>query len=305
MALVLGGVALNDFVEAGDARPAVHNPTGHTHDPGHTHDLAHTHDPTGNTRGTTAQADSGLGRAGETPRTGLSAAVGLPVPAAARAAERIPAVELAALEVLSTSRPPLEGEPEGHVHSLDNSITEPALPPDIQRRLDEQWALAVEVSERLGSVEAARSAGYVQAAAAVPGVGEHWIKWSLVDRAFDPAHPSMILFQQVGDTEHKRLVGLSYWVYSAAEPDGFAGPADRWHRHFGLCFENGWLTSQGIADPSECHGHWVNGSDLWMLHAWTVPDLDNTDGRFAEVNRRLCPSPMGRPDIATCDPLLS
>ena len=48
------------------------------------------------------------------------------------------------------------------------------------------------------------------------GVGTHWIKWSLVGRPFDPAAPSMLLFDGMPGRPI-RLVGFSYWVESARE----------------------------------------------------------------------------------------
>jgi hypothetical protein len=85
-----------------------------------------------------------------------------------------------------------------------------------------------------------------------------------------------------------RLAGFSYWVRSAEPPEGFTGPNDVWHRHSGLCFENGFLMRESVTS-AECGGQWLNGSDLWMLHAWVAPGVPNTAGLFAARNDALCP----------------
>src|SRR5262249_404570 len=94
------------------------------------------------------------------------------------------------------------------------------------------------------------------------------------------------------------LVGFSYWMRSPIEPDGFAGGADDWHRHFGLCFDaTGLLDREGVS-AAQCAGTWLNGSDLWMLHAWVVPGTGDADGVFAALSPSLCRA--NAPDIERC-----
>ena len=45
------------------------------------------------------------------------------------------------------------------------------------------------------------------------------------------------------------LVGYSYWVQSATEPEGFAGSNDHWHQHQGLCIVNGWADRERRQAP--------------------------------------------------------
>lgn len=229
-------------------------------------------------------------------------------PAVSAGANRLPAEEARALTALS--RRPVAAasdvaEQDGPGHH-DASVFERPPPPEPltphrQALFDEQWAAATSAAERLDTTEAALQAGYRQAAPTVAGVGAHWIKWSLVDEPFDPAAPSMLLFDTVTTGRPPMLVGLSYWVVSDGAPDGFAGPNDVWHRHHGMCFENGWLTAQQTG-RTECGGAWVDGRDLWMLHAWTVSDLPNAWGPFASINPRLCPPPTEVPDWLSCNP---
>ena len=46
--------------------------------------------------------------------------------------------------------------------------------------------------------------------------------------------------------------------------------------------------------PEECPGQdWFNGEDLWMLHAWVVPGVENEYGIFHNVNPLLCERACG------------
>jgi hypothetical protein len=154
---------------------------------------------------------------------------------------------------------------------------------------------ATTASCHLLSITDAESAGYYLGSPYVEGVGTHWINWAYVDRPFDPARPSMLLFKTSGAVT--QLAGFSYWVRSAAEPEGFTGPTDHWHRHSGLCFVAGQWAGEGLV-RAECKGVWLNGRDLWMLHAWIVPDHENPAGVFAPLSRELCRPHI--PDIAAC-----
>jgi hypothetical protein len=191
----------------------------------------------------------------------------------------------------------------GHGHGADLQIESP-LAGDELGRFDEQWAAASAAALTLATPGAAAAAGYVQASPQAPGVGTHWIDWTLIDEPFDPARPSMVLYDERPGRQ-VRLVGFSYWTRSApGAPDGFAGANDVWHQHVGLCFVEGWLFQEGVASSDRCAGDWLNGTDLWMLHAWVVPDLPNPDGRFAGRHRAVCPGDQEAvADAVTCDPI--
>jgi hypothetical protein len=200
---------------------------------------------------------------------------------------RLPPQEAVALAALSWSRSGSVDLESDHDHGDLDSVAAP-LTPAQQEALAIQLAAAAEVVPEFDTVEEAEALGYVQASNKVDGVGAHWVKWSLVDRPFDLAAPSMLLFEEVKFGEGFALIGYSYWVASTDEPEGFVGDTDEWHRHFGLCFESGWLITENTPDRSSCAGDWINGSDLWMLHAWIVPGLENRYGVFAPANPRLC-----------------
>lgn len=162
------------------------------------------------------------------------------------------------------------------------------LSPAEADELSAQLALATAAAARYDTVEEASSAGYVKISPYVDGVGAHWTKWSLVDQPFDIERPSQLLFEEITWGAGPELVGFSYWVLSDEEPEGFAGRTDQWHSHLGLCFENDMLTTENNPDPSTCNGDWINGDNIWMLHAWIVPGMENRFGIFHSVNPRLC-----------------
>ena len=205
------------------------------------------------------------------------------------------AAAIARLGAVASLDVPVDGQ--GHVH--DAPVSNVALDAPTRARLDAQLATARSAALALSTLDAALAAGYQVAASPDAGIGTHLVKWSLVDRAFDPAQPSMLLFdERPGQVPH--IVGLSYWVRSATAPDGFAGPNDLWHQHSGLCVVNGWIDREKSEPPPECQGTWLGGSDLWMLHVWVVPGWDNRRGVFANWNPKLCPADAGTPDINRC-----
>lgn len=204
---------------------------------------------------------------------------------------RLPHEQAVALARLAQSRSADIGD-MGHDHHEHGDAHHAHLTDEQRAALDAQLAEAAKAVSRLDTPEKAAAAGYVQASGETDGVGKHWVKWSLVDRPFDPAAPSMLLFDELYWGHGEQLIALSYWVASAELPDGFAGDADQWHRHLGTCFDNGWIKLEN-ARPEDCAGDWINGVDLWMLHAWVVPGVENAGGVFAKVNRKLCERACG------------
>ena len=135
-------------------------------------------------------------------------------------------------------------------------------------------------------------AGYFVGSFGSPGVGTHYIDWQLVGKPFDPSRPAMVLVD-TAPGHRRRLAGFSYWVGSDGPPEGFPGDADVWHNHRGMCFVEGVLEREGVPEPAACDGVWIDGSDLWMLHAWVVPGYENSQGVFAGTNPKLCPPRKG------------
>ena len=213
--------------------------------------------------------------------------------------DRITPAEAAAIVHLGEVADPNGPPPGGHAHNDPGPQTTFVLTDDHQQEFDGQWDAAVESATHLATPDDAAAAGYVTAAAPGPGVGTHWVKWSLIDAPFDPANPAMLLFDGVGgDAE---LVGFSYWLRSAGgPPKGVAGPNDTWHQHTALCVVNGWVDREMSASPAACAGTYLGGGDLWMLHAWVVEDWTNRWGDFAVMNPSLCPAVEGTPELARC-----
>ena len=222
-------------------------------------------------------------------------------------APRLDAARADALHALASESRPLPcgttALAHGHAHG-DLTPVESPLSAEDERRFDAQWSAASTAATSLATPERAAAAGYVQSSPQAPGVGTHWIDWTLIDAPFDPAHPSMLLFDERPDRP-ARLVGFSYWNRSEpGPPDGFAGPNDVWHGHVGLCFVDGWLFQEDVPSADDCGGEWLNGTDLWMLHAWVVADLPNPTGRFAGRHPDVCPGDFERvADALTCDPV--
>jgi len=224
-------------------------------------------------------------------------------PLTPRDPERIPPDQQAAIAALaaavsreSPESPADHGGHDGHTASGPASTV--ASSPADQRAFEAEWSAAVAAVPTIDTPAEATEAGYTRAAVQGSGVGVHWVNWELIDAPFDPTRPSMLLFDERDGRE--RLVGFSYWLRSEA-PEGFAGPNDVWHQHTNLCIVNGWIDRERAATPADCAGHFLAGSDLWMLHAWVVPGYDNPWGPFATLHPGLCPGPgEAVADIARC-----
>ncbi len=214
---------------------------------------------------------------------------------------RIPPSEAQAIVELGRSGADVPHGGHSHGHPSAGSTIEVPLFTGDAGTFANQWLVAVNSVPTFDSIAKATALGYVRAAVPSSGVGTHWVLWSQVARPFDPAHPSMLLFDE--RTSPARLAGYSYWVQSPTEPEGFAGPNDQWHQHTGLCVVNGWVDREEAAGPQACAGTYLAGGDLWMLHAWPVPRFENRLGKFAPIHPALCPSRFGTPDISQCPDL--
>jgi hypothetical protein len=132
-------------------------------------------------------------------------------------------------------------------------------------------------TERYRDHAAAVLDGYRAIGRDFPGMGEHWIRVSLVfDGAFDPARPEILNYIAVNGT--RRLLGVAYAVpllQGETPPRSPAGP-EAWHDH-----------SRTIEDETVLPHHHARGSTatlarLSMLHAWLWSP--NPDGMFAADN---------------------
>jgi hypothetical protein len=191
------------------------------------------------------------------------------------------------------------GTPAVHTgHSTADLVPAVPLSAADAALFDSQWLAAQQAIPYLDTLAKATALGYVRAAAPAGGIGTHWVLWSQIAKPFDPAKPSMLLFDERRDPAV--LVGYSYALQSPTRPEGFAGPNDHWHQHIGLCVDNGWVVREQTSGPDACNGTYIAGGDFWMLHAWVVPAWDNRKGQFAPFNPSLCPPIVGTPDVNRC-----
>ena len=205
----------------------------------------------------------------------------------------------ALVQISSREQAPLHGviAPSGH----GAPRTEPPIAAQGATRttLARELRAAAQVACQLRTTDDAERAGYIMSANFTEGVGTHFTNWRLIDAPFDPTRPAMLLYgPRLGTTQ---LVGFSYWVRTDDPngPAGFAGADDHWHRHYGMCFDrSGLLQDEDVRSPRLCGGVYLNGADMWMLHAWVVPGAANVWGVFAPFNPQQCR--RSAPDIDRC-----
>lgn len=278
---VLAGVAAVAVLGvAGVTSAALASPSG-AHDHGHGHgDEAAEHDHAiAAAAGDDAAADHG-GATGNGHHHDDEAGADGPAGAAADGVaegEQAAAAEIAEDETSA-------GHDHGH-GSVPNQPLDDATRDELAAQLVE----ARDVALRYPTVADAEAAGYTMVTTYVPLIGAHYINWSLMDGSFQVGSPEMLLYD--GTDPGSRMVGLSYYQFSPAEPAGFAGPNDHWHQHIGLCL-NAQLVVVGGSSISaeECArrgGTKADASNGWMVHAWVVPGWESQEGVFSPENPDL------------------
>jgi hypothetical protein len=239
-----------------------------------------------------------------------AAAAAAPNPSAPRAGpltptdpDRITPAQREAIRRLAASTAPGAADSthdhgHGRGHGQSGPATTVVLDAADRATFEAQWDAAAAAVPALDTAAERAAAGYVRAAVQGAGIGVHWVDWTLIEAPFDPARPAMLLVDERAGRDD--LVGFSYWVRSPDPPAGFAGVNDVWHRHSNLCIVNGWVDREQVTSTDACAGDLLAGADLWMLHAWVVPDVANRWGDFAVRHPALCPPAMAVPDIARC-----
>ena len=76
------------------------------------------------------------------------------------------------------------------------------------------------------------------------------------------------------------------------EPEGFAGPIDRWHTHKELCMAKDAtvVVGPGTTTVAGCErrgGRMTNLEHLWNLHMWNVLGWENPPGLFSSEHPEL------------------
>lgn len=178
------------------------------------------------------------------------------------------------------------GAVAGHGHGDGTVVPNQPLDAATRSVLAQQLVEARAVAMAHPTVADAVRDGYVMVTPYVPLIGAHYMKFPLVDASFDVRAPEMLLYD--GTEPGSRIVGLSYYVLSPTEPEGFAGPNDHWHRHIGLCLEivDGHPVVIGAerVTPEACRamgGFKADGSNGWMVHVWVVPGWESPAGVFS------------------------
>ena len=197
----------------------------------------------------------------------------------------------------------MNGQGEGGGHSHSNTVVE--LDPATQTLLDEQLAQTKVFIERYPTVRAAEAAGFRRQGPFSPGLGTHYSNASGVSMGpalsdEDLKHPTLIYD---GVDPESKLAGFMYNIYSLDTenaPEGFIGPNDHWHYHTNVCLSRnpeGGVDAPLGADQSaskelcDKYGGFLLANTGYMVHVWTVPGYESSQGLFSNVNPKItCPN---------------
>jgi hypothetical protein len=121
----------------------------------------------------------------------------------------------------------------------------------------------------------AEDAGFFQVVPYAAGMGTHHVNpEAKFDDVFNPARPEFIMFD--GNGRDAELTGFAWWVQSDdGPPEGFLGDNDWWHQHPNVCLspQGTWWGQGGTREACEDRGGtFLPNDDMWMVHAWVLPD---------------------------------
>ncbi|HTE57955.1 MAG TPA: hypothetical protein VK694_04380 [Verrucomicrobiae bacterium] len=170
------------------------------------------------------------------------------------------------------------------------------MPMTIQEQcttLEGELDMARRAAAQYPTVANALAGGYTQGDSYYAGLGAHYQNFDGTIAEFDPAKPAQLLYD--GTDSGSKLVGLSYVVALEGDtpPEGFTGSNDQWHRHQKWCMDpeqgNISLAADVLTDAecAELGGRVLINPDLWMLHSWVVPGMENDWGLFASAHPGL------------------
>jgi hypothetical protein len=185
------------------------------------------------------------------------------------------------------------GEQHGH------TFTQAVNPAD-RVELGRQLALTREVALQYPTIADAERAGLHRAGPFSPGLGTHYINYgnaiSNTDGVMsddDIRRPLAWIYD--GTKPESRVAGLFYMT-TAENAQGFAGPNDTWHVHHDVCIKTG---ANGVIDaplgadhdatPEQCEA--VGGTLLqqtqYLVHVWTVPGYESPEGVFSHLSSAI------------------
>jgi hypothetical protein len=203
----------------------------------------------------------------------------------------------------------------GHQHG--SGVTD--LDDATQAALSVQLAPTAQLIAKYPTLAAAEAAGYRRAGRFNPGLGVHYGAFGrAADGAITGVNGEVMVPQLIydGTDPGSPLAGFMYMADApeGAVPEGFVGPDDHWHYHSKLCikFDDGaikvLLGAEKNVTKAKCDevGGMYVGQSGYMVHVWTVPGYESTDGVFSGLNRDLtCPDgtyhTAGGPDGGTKD----
>jgi hypothetical protein len=190
----------------------------------------------------------------------------------------------------------------GHQHGSG----EVDLDPRTQELLDEELAETRELIDKYPTVADAEAAGYRRAGPFTPGLGTHYVNYgsytggsndALVG-SYETMVPVLIYNGHEADAE---IAGFMYMANGAdgEAPEGFVGPNDHWHYHTNTCitYKDGAIEAPLGADAENVtqelcseYGGFLIENTGYMVHVWSVPGYESSEGMFSEVSPELpCP----------------
>lgn len=134
---------------------------------------------------------------------------------------------------------------------------------DLSAGTEQELARVRSATARYHDIAQAEADGYVNIHLYLPGEGFHYVKFSLIDAAFDPEQPEVLIYAPVSGENRLELAAVEYLVplaFSPNAPAGFTGEADQWR-------------------------HDTEGFGVWELNAWAW--LHNPEGIFSHDNPRV------------------
>lgn len=197
------------------------------------------------------------------------------------------------------------GQMGSHEHpGQDGAPAAEEIDPATAGELAGQLALTAPLAAQYPTIQDAVDAGYSRAGPFAPGLGIHYSPptyggFLAEGDGMSPeqiANPMLIF---AGTEPDAPLAGFMYLRYQETAPEGFAGPLDTWHYHETVCIVT---TPDGIDTPfgadltgvtdqmcTDAGGTMLDFTG-YMVHVWTVPGWESTDGTFSDLNRAItCP----------------
>ncbi len=188
----------------------------------------------------------------------------------------------------------------GHLHAHAADVAPDAA---TKKALAAQLDQTRKLMDAYPTVAAATAAGYHRAGPYSPGLGAHYMPPNISvnpSGVMDDAALAGAYLIYDGIEPDSRLAGFMYLAYRATEPEGFAGTNDHWHFHTNVCLT---VSPTGVLDTPlgadsenttkalcDTYGGQLIDNTGYMLHVWTVPGYESSQGVFSDVNPAItCP----------------